>query len=477
MAVATGEGTSAAGGPRPWQGSLRFAAAPPAGNAASARSHVARNNFDALRLGAALLVVYGHQFADRTGTFGLRLVLFFSISGFLIAGSWRSDPHAGRFLVRRFLRVWPAYALVIVACAAVSYAFPSPDMPEISRMASMFYLSNLWFAGVDWGFFPAHNPYMNQSLWMMRYEVDIYFAFVLVAMLRRRWLLPMAACAVVFAALRAPETHASPGGLFECWSLYFAGFFCFGLLLREFASLRRAAPTLLFLAVGVVLLALGERTAGLLAIVPPAAVWVGERSWPLLRSASRHGDLSLGIFLWAWPVHQLTVLWLPAATPPLLAFAVVLAQVVGLAWASWRFVEAPALRLKPRKPSAPVAGGGRMAGHRLSIARLCEPRSYAFSRKPRRGGVRDRAGCRISAARPGAAHGLLDVRKCEALWRSVSRRLAAPQRRRLRNLESGDRRPPVLTPAASSRPAFAAAWDARTRAACRSILRLTSAIA
>jgi len=310
-----------------------------------------RNNFYALRLAAALLVVYGHQAADRTGTFGLRLVLFFAISGYLVSGSWRSDPHAGRFLIRRFLRVWPAYAAMVVVCALGSLLFPAPDMPDISRLASMFYLSNLWFAGFDWGFFHARNGFMNQSIWMMRYEVDIYLAFAAVAFLRPRWI-PAIAAAVFIFALRAPETHSQPGGLLECWSLYFSGFFCFGVLLREFPMLRRWGFVLAFGAAGVALLAAGERTAGLLLIIPPAAVWVGEQSWPVLRSASRHGDLSLGIFLWAWPVHQVTQLWMHPGTPLAMQLAIVGTQVLALAWISWHLVEAPALRIKPKKPSA-----------------------------------------------------------------------------------------------------------------------------
>ena len=321
------------------------------------------NNFDALRLAAALLVVYGHNGVDATGTFGLRLVVFFAISGFLVSGSWFSDPHPLRFMLRRFLRVWPAYAVVIVACAAISYVFPARDMPEISRMASVFYLSNLWFAGVDWGFFAARDPFMNQSIWMMRYEVDLYIALALIAMLGRRAMRVVAAVVLV-ASFGAAETHPGSGGLLECWSLYFGGFFSFGVLLREFPSLRRGRVVLCFVAAGIALLAFGLRTAGLLLFIPPAAVWIGEQSWPVVRRASRFGDLSLGIFLWAWPVHQVTALWIEPTTPAAIKLAVVVIQVVVLAWASWHFIEAPMLR---RKPARPMAKKGR---ERLADAAL-----------------------------------------------------------------------------------------------------------
>lgn len=319
-----------------------------------------RNNFDGLRLIAAVLVVYGHQMLDQTGTAGLRLVMFFSISGFLVAGSWNADPHVGRFLTRRMLRIWPAYAALIVICAAVTCAFPAPDMPEISRLASALYLSNLWFAGVDWSFFAGPTPFMNQSLWMMPFEIDMYIAFAVVALLGRRFRI-VAAAALLLLALRAPQTTSATGGLLDCWSPYFGGFFAFGILLREVPQLRRSLLVAGCVACGVALLWCGERTAGLLLVIPPAAVWIGQRSWVGLRSAARFGDLSFGIYLWSYPVQQVTRLWLDPHLPMALQFAVVLMQATAIAWLSCRVIETPALRLKPGRASAVARPGGEAA--------------------------------------------------------------------------------------------------------------------
>jgi peptidoglycan/LPS O-acetylase OafA/YrhL len=305
-----------------------------------------RNNFDGLRLIAALLVLYGHQTADATGTVGLRLLMFFAIGGFLVTGSWLSDPHLPRFLVRRFLRVWPAFAVLIVCCATISWLFPARDMPAISRMASAVYLTNLWAPGFDWGFFPLHDPMMNSSIWMLPYEFDMYLAFALVALLGRGPRI-VAGAVLLAIAIPAPQTMQAQGGLFECWSPYFAGFFAFGVLLRELPRLRDGAFVACSVVVGAALLWAGVRTAGLLLVIPPAAVWIGLRSWPVLRSAARFGDLSYGIFLWSWPIQQVTRLWLQDGLPVSIQLAVVLAQVIPIAWLSWRFIEAPALRRKP----------------------------------------------------------------------------------------------------------------------------------
>ncbi len=343
-----------------------------------------RNNFDALRLLAALLIVYSHQMVDQTGTAGLRLVMFFSISGFLVAGSWSGDPHVGRFLARRFLRIWPAYAVLIITCATASWLFPAPDMPEVSRMASRFYLGNLWQPGFDWGFFPAHDPMMNQSLWMLPYEIDLYLAFALVACLGRVARI-VAASALLLLASGAPQPTFAEGGLFECWSFYFGGFFAFGVLLRELPRLREGAIVALCVGFGVACLLFGDRTTGLLLVIPPGAVWIGQRSWPVTRSVARFGDLSFGVFLWSFPVQQVTRLWLDPKLPAMLQLGVVLLQVIPIAWLSCRLVETPALRCKPRRP---VPGSAEPTRRHRYFVPLQPVREMMDRWMPRRTGLR-----------------------------------------------------------------------------------------
>ena len=107
----------------------------------------ARNNFDALRLVGALLVLISHQFALSgrrepmfvgDHSFGnLGVLVFFSISGYLVTSSWLNDPHILRFCVRRTLRMLPALCVSIPLTLAVIGALGLigfPDNPGISRM-------------------------------------------------------------------------------------------------------------------------------------------------------------------------------------------------------------------------------------------------------------------------------------------------------------------------------------------------------
>ena len=73
------------------------------------------NNFDSLRLTAALFVLVSHQHAltglpepsilNVHSLGGLGVLIFFSISGFLVAQSWQADPNLWRFSAKRLLRI------------------------------------------------------------------------------------------------------------------------------------------------------------------------------------------------------------------------------------------------------------------------------------------------------------------------------------------------------------------------------------
>ena len=127
-----------------------------------------------------------------------------------------------------------------------------------------------------------------------------------------------------------------------------------------------------FFAVGAILRLLAERglrfrpdvAAGLLAVhmvfaatlpqhttkvawlfLPYVVLTIGLVSTPYVRRASRFGDLSYGLYLWAFPVQQLVIdLWgVQRMSVNLVAVTAITAL---LAFASWHAVEHPSMRLK-----------------------------------------------------------------------------------------------------------------------------------
>jgi len=179
-----------------------------------------KNNFDLIRVIAALCVLVSHQFAlsglpepsvlGVQSLGGVGVLVFFSISGFLIAKSWDLDPSVWRFTIRRLLRIWPGYAVAIILTATVLGPFLS-TMSVHDYYAHPFfhdYFLNLRFQLRDE--LPLQFPgnklptAINGSLWTIPLELKCYVAFGvlgIVGLLRPKWLLPvmtLIAAAVAF---------------------------------------------------------------------------------------------------------------------------------------------------------------------------------------------------------------------------------------------------------------------------------------
>src|SRR5204862_6156267 len=92
------------------------------------RDLLRKNNFGAMRLALAIVVLLIHMFAAFRGTWDAREVLmlptggqmdlgalavnwFFAISGFLITLSWMRTPEMRTFLTKRVLRIYPGFLL------------------------------------------------------------------------------------------------------------------------------------------------------------------------------------------------------------------------------------------------------------------------------------------------------------------------------------------------------------------------------
>lgn len=324
------------------------------------------NNFDFLRILAAFLVLVSHQFALNRlpepavfnmslGTFAV--LVFFSISGFLVSQSWRQDPNGLRFLVKRFLRIWPGLTVVTLVAAFVLGPLVSTldAHSYFSHPQVLDFLRNLKVVTIRY-FLPGvfeTNPYpraVNGSLWTIPIEVRCYlvlFALGCLGLMRWKWLVALGTLAFgiyYFGVVRDPESH----------QYHFALYFFFGACLdlyrrhwegREWRLLAAAAAifTALYLS--------GAERVALLFLLPVAVVCVGTQSCRVLNSFGRYGDISYGIYIYAFPVQQ-TVLWIGGKELPFAAGLGLAAGVTVLcAYLSWHLVEAPALRLKP-SPSA-----------------------------------------------------------------------------------------------------------------------------
>lgn len=345
------------------------------------------SNFDGVRLGAALLVIFGHEFSIRglaqPEIFGshiasLGVKIFFSVSGYLVAQSFARDPDAWRFLQRRALRIVPG--LVFCVLVTVFVLGPLVTQGSLANYArdpgTLAYVWNLAFGFAET--MPAlfaDNPLphaVNGSLWSLPAEAAMYCILLATALASggslRRWTLMTlavfaASLGVVYGFGLNGWTEVLVYGTRLSAFCVVAGFFCAGSL----AWLLRASVPLRFdIAAALVLSGLVLRQTLLFPLLEPLAVTYVAltlclRSTPGLRDAARFGDFSYGLYLFAYPLQQ-TVQQAYGDTLDFgPAFALSLAGTIACAAVSWHAIEKRCMRFKPAaRPSAasaPPAGG------------------------------------------------------------------------------------------------------------------------
>lgn len=346
--------------------------------AAHAADAARRNNFDALRLLAALLVIWGHQFPmlglptpliahNEPGALGV--VMFFAVSGYLVTQSWRADPHLGRFAQRRALRIWPGLTVAVLLCVLVLGPLVTtlPLRDYFSSAGTRLYLSNLWlntrFALP--GVFEGHPiaGSVNGPLWTIPLEVGCYAVLALAGVLgavRTRWAAPLVLLALM--AVLQWRYSPPPGAPMPAWSfgLQYGMVFALGSTLAVWADAWRARilpATVAWVGLCVALHAWGPQPLAGQAVIlglGGLAVLLGQASWPVVRRAGRWGDVSYGLYIYAFPVQQLLVAWGAQQWGLGPALAATLVGSFALAALSWHWVEQPALAFKPRRP-APAA--------------------------------------------------------------------------------------------------------------------------
>ena len=329
------------------------------------------DNFDFLRLFAALMVIYGHGWNLSTdggpGFWGvpfarIGLDIFFSISGYMVTGSWLRTPDLRVFLQKRALRILPGLA----ACVTFWFLMGA----RLTRLPLMDYLTNhnalkyfgniilhpvLYLPGVFLGL--REHGAVNGSLWSLFPEALCYLTvplFAVLALRPRMWALGLVGVAVGSLGLWLFYGYDGPAWVINAtdvkYMLVQVPFFFIGGLLR---LLQDRVPDLYradFAILGYSLNWMVSSWYGWWNIpiewvtLPYMVITFGRGSMPVVRRAGRFGDLSYGMYLYAFPVQQVILGARPDFGYPIIACMVL---TVPLAFLSWHLVEAPALRWKP----------------------------------------------------------------------------------------------------------------------------------
>lgn len=152
-----------------------------------------RKDIQGLRAIAILLVIGAHADIPWLAGGFIGVDVFFVLSGYLITGLLTKELQAtgtiqfSRFYARRFKRLLPALALVIVSTAVLaSQMLPSSVQVEqaLSASAAILWLSNIFFAWTDYDYFDHAAVEDNLFLhtWSLGVEEQFYLVWPLMLM-------------------------------------------------------------------------------------------------------------------------------------------------------------------------------------------------------------------------------------------------------------------------------------------------------
>lgn len=326
-------------------------------------------SFDLIRLIAAFMVLWSHQFelmklpepgflggtASETGVY-----IFFAISGYLNTGSLARSPSWWRFLIRRARRIFPALIGLAIFCTLLGAALTTVGgMAFWSKVPDFVWRNSTILFGIRYtlpGVFEA-NPFpgaMNGSLWTLPHEIKLYIYLAIIAVAvryRPDWLLGVLAAVLVGFLVWFHLTTKNP---VEAYFQKFAVLFITGALLALAERRWGFWPAIAALAVVAMISGMTTALVGWLPAMALVYVLVGRAPTPSWLQPRL--DISYGVYLYAFPLQQLGVM-LGLTFWPSLALSVATTTVMGILSAV--FIEQPALAQRKTAASSDVLGEPR----------------------------------------------------------------------------------------------------------------------
>jgi peptidoglycan/LPS O-acetylase OafA/YrhL len=328
------------------------------------------NNFNLLRMAAATAVLVSHAWPLSLGASAVEplyaatgyklgttaVTIFFTISGFFITKSFETRVSISDFAIARIARIYPAlFVVLLLSVAVLGPVFTDLKLHDyVADRHTWTYLpKNLLLAKMQWqlpGVFLA-NPYpgaVNGSLWTLFKEVLCYLLVVLagVTRLSRPRFFPVLLAVVVGASLLVPQSEG--GDL-----LHAAATLTLPFAMGAAAYIyRRFVPVsgplaLALIAVAVILRSTILYPSAHAIALSYAALWLGFVRIPGLHIYNRLGDLSYGMYIYAFPIQQILIK-VNEGLSPIGLILCSLPITVLLAYVSWTLIEAPSLAHRHR---------------------------------------------------------------------------------------------------------------------------------
>lgn len=338
------------------------------------------NNYNLIRIIAALAVLITHSFALSTGavdsepfreslgmTMGsIAVDIFFIASGFLVTGSLLTRKSIIEFVWARVLRIFPALLIMLfltifllgIAFTSLpvrAYLFNSTTYVYFLKCATLFGGIAFELPGVF-----ENNPFrmqVNASLWTMPYEVRMYaFLAVIWIVVRFAGKLKEVAFEIIIvsgAVLSGgfilarhwwPYLFPQEGHFAQLFFMFFSGAAFY--VLKERITL---SSKLFWLFFGVICIAAAYNKhvffVAYSLTISYMLFYVAYIPSGCIRKYNLIGDYSYGVYIYAFPIQQSIAALIPGVS---IASMVFISLVVTLIFSvtSWHVIEYRALSLK-----------------------------------------------------------------------------------------------------------------------------------
>ena len=361
------------------------------------------NNLDFIRFMLAVSVIFCHCYVLYYGTEetveplwvlsnrqisigSFAVNFFFVISGFLILQSWNHSARFIDFLRKRVVRIFPAFIVASIVC--VFFFAPLGTADSFMPLGYWkLYLQNIklneLFVGfvqlaeptVSWTLnsVPIHGS-INAPMWTIRYE---FFCYLLVPVLfylgvfkKKAFVVALFVVAFILQAVQ----HYYKVYFFD-WKEFpiigkpdffprFVTYFSVGMCFYMFRNVIPRSRLLLLISTVMLVLAT-VAFDGLLLIQPIFGSYVlfyfAYSNTFSFRDFAKNGDYSYGVYLYAWPVQQLVILFFEKHLDITLMFILSMIFTLACAYLSWHYVEKPFLSFKSKKKTMKSVSEGELA--------------------------------------------------------------------------------------------------------------------
>lgn len=324
------------------------------------------NNFDIIRITAALLVIYGHSYAltnssevdlirrivgfDYAGSIAVKI--FFFLSGLLVTNSIITNNDIFKYSLSRVFRIFPA----LIACLFITSFILGPLMTNLSLyeyltssepfkyfINNTILKSNYFLPGV----FDDHRyTSVNGSIWTIPYEVSCYItlAFIsLIGLLNNKKLSLFIYVVIILDLINNGEyIYSWVNGNHEVISLGFC--FATGSI---FAIHKENIDINISILIASWLLFYSLVDSSINFIFFYVAVFISVlylSSLSIVKKIKMHGDYSYGVYLWGWPVQQIFIYLMPLSSP-LVNFSISSVVAVSIGAISWYLIEKPMMNI------------------------------------------------------------------------------------------------------------------------------------